>query len=76
MASDVPGAGLIRRARHHRGLSAAEVAGLAGVAVSTVLDTEARPWATMRMLHRYAGILGFEVHVCYREPGQARCTIE
>lgn len=71
-----PGEGLIRRARQHRGLSAAEVAGLARVSTSTVLDTETRPWATIRQLHRYAQILDYDLHVCFREPGSKECTIE
>lgn len=70
-----PGEGLIRKARAARGLSAAEVAHLARVSTSTVLDTETRPWATIRQLARYAEILGYEVHVCYREPGHTGCDI-
>lgn len=71
-----PGEGLLRRARHHRGLSAPEVAHLAGVSASTVLDTETRPWVTMRQIVRYAEILGFDVHICLREPGHHDCIIE
>lgn len=71
-----PGEGLIRKARHIRGLSAAEVAAQARVSASTVLDTETRQWVTMRQLARYAEILGYEVHVCLREPGHAGCVIE
>ena len=71
-----PGEGLIRKARRTRGLSAAEVAEQARVTASTVLDTETRQWVTMRQLTRYAEILGYEVHVCFREPGHTGCTIE
>lgn len=71
-----PAEGLIRRARERRGLSAAEVAQLARISTSTVLDTETRPWATVRQLARYAEILGYDLHVCYREPGSKQCAIE
>jgi len=71
-----PGEGLIRRARHARGLSATEVADLAGVSASSVLDVEVRPWATLRQLCRYAEILGYDLHVCYREQGSKDCAIE
>jgi DNA-binding XRE family transcriptional regulator len=50
----------LRQLRHQRGLSAAELAGKAGVGLSTVVRLERQPWGSCRThtLARLAAALG------------------
>jgi len=63
-----PGEGLIRRARRHRGVTAAELAAAAGVHPHTLLDAETKTWPTLRQIHRFAALLGYEVRIHLEDP--------
>lgn len=63
-----PGQGIIRRARHARGLTLAQVAAKAGVGETAVSTAELRSNPSIGVLHKYGQAMGLQLVIYYLDP--------